>query len=144
MHIPDGFINGATSLGAGAVAASSLTVGLRRAGKELLDRQIPLAGLLAAFVFVLQMLNFPVVGGLSGHLLGGALAAYLVGPWLGFVVVSVVVICQSLLFADGGLSALGLNVLNMGLLTIVSGWLAFRLLMPSCRTTPGPFSSPER
>ncbi len=129
MHIPDGFINGATSLGAGVVAASSLAAGLRRAGKVLQDRQIPLAGLLAAFVFVLQMLNFPVVGGMSGHLLGGALAALLVGPWIGLVVMTVVVGVQALLFADGGLSALGLNVINMGLLTVATGWLAFRFVM---------------
>ncbi|MDF1596433.1 MAG: energy-coupling factor ABC transporter permease [Acidimicrobiia bacterium] len=129
MHIPDGFINGVTSLGAGVVAVSGLGASLRRAGKELQDRQIPLAGLIAAFVFVLQMLNFPVVAGMSGHLLGGALAAILIGPWMGMVVVSVVVIVQALLFADGGISALGLNIVNMGLLTVLSGWLAYRLLM---------------
>ncbi|MDH3397872.1 MAG: energy-coupling factor ABC transporter permease, partial [Acidimicrobiia bacterium] len=95
----------------------------------LKDRQIPLAGLVAAFVFALQMLNFPVAAGTSGHLLGGALAAVLLGPWMGVVVVSVVVIVQALLFADGGVSALGLNITNMGLLTALVGWGAFRLLM---------------
>ena len=129
MHIPDGFINGMTSLGAGVVAASSLAAGLRKAGKVLQDRQIPLAGLVAAFLFVLQMLNFPVIGGMSGHLIGGALAALLVGPWIGLVVMTVVVTMQALLFADGGLSALGLNVINMGVLTVIIGWLAFRLVM---------------
>ena len=129
MHIPDGFINGVTSLGAGVIAASGLGASLRRAGKVLQDRQIPLAGLVAAFVFVLQMLNFPVVAGMSGHLLGGALTAILIGPWLGVVVVSVVVIVQALLFADGGLSALGLNIVNMGILTVIAGWLVFRLMM---------------
>ena len=129
MHIPDGFINGATSLGAGIAAATTVAAGLRRAGRLLQDRQVPLAGLLAAFIFVLQMLNFPVVGGMSGHLLGGALAALLVGPWIGLVVMSVVIGVQALLFADGGLSALGLNVINMGLLTVATGWLAFRVLM---------------
>ena len=129
MHIPDGFINGATSLGAGVVAISSLGASLRRAGKVLQDRQVPLAGLIAAFIFVLQMLNFPVVAGMSGHLLGGALAAILIGPWLGIVVMSVVVIVQALLFADGGISALGLNIINMSLLTVVGGWAVFRLVM---------------
>lgn len=129
MHIPDGFINGVTSLGAGVVAASGLGAGLRRAGKVLQDRQVPLAGLLAAFIFVLQMLNFPVVGGMSGHLLGGALAAVLVGPWVAIVVMTVVVSVQALLFADGGLSALGLNVINMAVLTVAAGWLIFRTLM---------------
>ncbi|MGZ5384519.1 MAG: energy-coupling factor ABC transporter permease [Acidimicrobiia bacterium] len=129
MHIPDGFINGATSLGAGLVAAGGVGVALRRGGQVLKDRQIPLAGLVAAFVFALQMLNFPVAAGTSGHLLGGALAAILLGPWMGVVVLSVVVIVQALLFADGGVSALGLNIINMGLLAVLVGWGAFRLLM---------------
>ena len=129
MHIPDGFINGATSLGAGVVAAGGLGAALRQGSRVLKDRQIPLAGLVAAFVFALQMLNFPVAAGTSGHLLGGALAAILLGPWMGIVVVSVVVIVQALLFADGGVSALGLNIINMGLLTSITGWGAFRLLM---------------
>ena len=129
MHIPDGFINGATSLGAGVVAAGGVGVALRQGGRALKDRQIPLAGLVAAFVFALQMLNFPVAAGTSGHLLGGALAAVLLGPWMGVVVLSVVVIVQALLFADGGISALGLNIINMGLLAVIVGWIAFRLLM---------------
>ena len=129
MHIPDGFINGATSLGAGVVAAGGLGAALRQGSKALKDRQIPLAGLVAAFVFALQMLNFPVAAGTSGHLLGGALAAVLLGPWMGVVVVSVVVIVQALLFADGGISALGLNIVNMGLLTAIVGWGAFRLFL---------------
>src|SRR3990170_2165566 len=116
MHIPDGFINGATSLGAGVLAAGGLGAALRRGSRTLKDRQIPLAGLVAAFVFALQMLNFPVAAGTSGHLLGGALAAVLLGPSMAVVAVSVVVIVQALLFADGGVSALGLNILNMGLL----------------------------
>jgi cobalt/nickel transport system permease protein len=129
MHIPDGFINGATSLGAAVVAAGGLGTALRKGNQALKDRQIPLAGLVAAFVFALQMLNFPVAAGTSGHLLGGALAAVLLGPWMGVVVVSVVVIVQALLFADGGISALGLNIINMGLLTALVGWGAFRLVM---------------
>lgn len=127
MHIPDGFINGATSLGAGVVAAGGLGAGLRQAGLRLREKQVPLAGLLAAFIFVLQMLNFPVLGGTSGHLLGGALAAVLVGPAVGMVVVSVVVIVQALMFADGGLSALGLNILNMAVVTTLVGWGGFRV-----------------
>lgn len=129
MHIPDGFINGATSLGAGVLAAGGLGAALRRGSRTLKDRQIPLAGLVAAFVFALQMLNFPVAAGTSGHLLGGALAAVLLGPSMAVVVVSVVVIVQALLFADGGVSALGLNILNMGLLTALVGWGAFRVSM---------------
>lgn len=127
MHIPDGFINGATSLGAGVVALGGLGASLRQTGTYLKERQVPLAGLIAAFIFALQMINFPVAAGTSGHLLGGALAAVLIGPWAGVVVMSVVVIVQALLFADGGVSALGLNVLNMAVITTLVGWAVFRL-----------------
>lgn len=127
MHIPDGFINGATSLGAGVLAAGGLGAGLRQAGKALQERHVPLAGLVGAFIFAMQMVNFPVGVGTSGHLIGGALAAVLVGPWVGIVVLSVVVIVQALLFADGGLSALGLNITNMAIITTVIGWLTYRV-----------------
>jgi cobalt/nickel transport system permease protein len=134
MHIPDGFIDGTTSAGAGLVAAGGLGATLRRAGQVLDERRVPLAGLVAAFVFAVQMLNFPVASGTSGHLLGGALAAVLVGPSVGAVCVSVVLLVQALLFADGGLSALGLNVLNMALIGTFAAYLLFvglRRLMPS-------------
>jgi cobalt/nickel transport system permease protein len=133
MHIPDGFIDGTTSAGAAVVAAGGLGASLRRAGEVLDERRVPLAGLLAAFVFAVQMLNFPVASGTSGHLLGGALAAVLVGPAVGAVCVSVVLAVQALLFADGGLSALGLNVLNMALVTAFGGYAVFvlaRRLLP--------------
>jgi cobalt/nickel transport system permease protein len=104
-------------------------VALRQGAAELKEKQIPFAGLAAAFIFALQMLNFPVAAGTSGHLLGGALAAILLGPAMGMTVVAVVVIVQALLFADGGISALGLNVLNMAILTALAGWLLFRLVM---------------
>ncbi|MGH9193199.1 MAG: energy-coupling factor ABC transporter permease [Acidimicrobiales bacterium] len=128
MHIPDGFIDGTTSAGAAVVAAGGLGASLRRAGEVLDERRVPLAGLVAAFVFAVQMLNFPVASGTSGHLLGGALAAVLVGPAVGAVCVSVVLAVQALLFADGGLSALGLNVLNMALLTAFGGYAVFVVL----------------
>jgi cobalt/nickel transport system permease protein len=128
MHIPDGFIEGTTSAGAAVVAAGGMGAALRRAGEVLDERRVPLAGLVAAFVFAVQMLNFPVVSGTSGHLLGGALAAILVGPAVGAVCVSVVLAVQALLFADGGLSALGLNVLNMALVTAFGGYAAFVVL----------------
>jgi cobalt/nickel transport system permease protein len=127
MHIPDGFIDGTTSAGAAMVAAGGLGATLRRAGEVLDERRVPLAGLVAAFVFAVQMLNFPVVSGTSGHLLGGALAAVLVGPAVGAVCVSVVLAVQALLFADGGLSALGLNILNMALVTAFGGYAVFVL-----------------
>lgn len=128
MHIPDGFINGTTSLGAGLVAAGSLGAGLRQAGRRLADRQVPLAGLAAAFIFAAQMINFPVGVGTSGHLIGGGLAAVLLGPWLATVVLSVVVGVQALIFADGGVSALGLNILNMAVLAPWTAWLLFKLI----------------
>ncbi len=129
MHIPDGYINLATSAGAGVVAAGGLGAALKVSGGDLGDKHIPLAGLTAAFVFALQMLNFPVAVGVSGHLLGGALAAILLGPALGIVVVAVVVMVQALLFADGGVTALGLNVVNMAIVTALGGWVIFRGLL---------------
>ncbi|MGH8925408.1 MAG: energy-coupling factor ABC transporter permease [Acidimicrobiia bacterium] len=129
MHIPDGFINVATATGAGVVAVGGLGASLRRTGQDLAERQIPFAGLTAAFIFAVQMLNFPVAAGTSGHLLGGALAALLLGPWLGALAVTVVVVVQALMFADGGVIALSLNVLNMALVTALVGWGVFRGLM---------------
>lgn len=136
MHVPDGFINVATSVGTGVVAAGGVGVSLRRAGRALADRHIPLAGVTAALIFALQMLNFPVLPGVSGHLMGGALAAILLGPWMGAAVVSVVVITQALFFADGGVSALGINVLNIAIVTALVAWPVFRGLirvLPSTR-----------
>jgi cobalt/nickel transport system permease protein len=126
MHIPDGFINGATSAGFGLAAAGGLGTAIKQTGKYLTDRQIPLAGLAAAFVFAAQMVNFPVVSGMSGHLLGGVLAAVLVGPWAAFVILSVVLMVQGIFFADGGLSALGLNIVNLGFLGAVGGYAIYR------------------
>ena len=137
MHIPDGFINATTSVGAGAVAAGGIGVSLRRAAHTLQDRQAPLAGLVAAYIFAVQMINFPVAAGTSGHLLGGVLAAVLVGPWAGAICVAVVLVVQSL-FADGGLTALGLNITNMAVVGVFGGWAIFRLLrlvLPASRTS---------
>ena len=129
MHIPDGFINGATSAGFGVAAAGGVGAALRQTGKYLSERQVPLAGLVAAFVFAAQMVNVPVVSGMSGHLLGGVLAAVLVGPWAGFVVVAVVLLVQGIFFADGGLSALGLNIVNLGFIGAVGGYAIYRALL---------------
>ena len=128
MHVPDGFLDAPTSIATGVVAAGAVGVALRGARRELDDRTAPLAGLVAAFVFATQMLNFPVAGGTSGHLLGGALAAILVGPFTGLLCMSVVFLVQCLLFADGGITALGTNILLMGVVTVVVGWTVFRLL----------------
>ncbi len=126
MHVPDGFLDAPTSVATGVVAAVAVGVALRKARGELDDRTAPLAGLVAAFVFAVQMLNFPVGAGTSGHLLGGAIAAVLVGPWTGVLATSVVFLVQCLLFADGGVTALGTNILLMGVVTCGVGWLVFR------------------
>ncbi|MGA7228232.1 MAG: energy-coupling factor ABC transporter permease [Acidimicrobiia bacterium] len=129
MHIPDGFLDGTTAAGTAVISAGGLGYAIRRAGRFLQDKRIALTGLVAAFIFALQMLNFPVAVGTSGHLLGGALAAILVGPWLGMTAVGVVIIVQALIFADGGITALGANILNMAIVTAMVGWVLFRLLM---------------
>ena len=129
MHIPDGFIDAPVSAAAAVVAVGGIAVCLRRASRELDDRTAPMAGLVAVYIFAVQMLNFPVAAGTSGHLLGGALAAILVGPYTGALAVSVVIIVQALMFADGGLSALGLNIINMAFVTVLVAWPVFRLLV---------------
>ncbi len=129
MHVPDGFINAPVSVAAGVVAAGAVAVSLRGARRELDERIAPLAGLVAAFIFAVQMLNFPVAAGTSGHLLGGALAAILVGPYTGVLCVSVVLLMQGILFADGGLTALGVNITVMAVVTTVVGYAVFRGLV---------------
>ncbi|MEU3303308.1 MULTISPECIES: energy-coupling factor ABC transporter permease [unclassified Streptomyces] len=129
MHVPDGFIDLPVSAAAGVVAAGAVAVSLRGAQRELNERTAPLAGLVAAFIFAVQMLNFPVAAGTSGHLLGGALAAILVGPYTGVLCVSVVLLLQGILFADGGLTALGVNITVMGAVTVVVAYGLFRALV---------------
>ncbi|MFD5796118.1 energy-coupling factor ABC transporter permease [Streptomyces diastatochromogenes] len=129
MHVPDGFIDAPTSAVTGVVAAGALAVSLRGARRELDERTAPLAGLVAAFIFAVQMLNFPVAAGTSGHLLGGALAAILVGPYTGVLCVSVVLLMQGVLFADGGLTALGVNITDMAIVTTVVSYAVFRGLL---------------
>lgn len=124
MHIPDGFFDAGTSLSAGAAAAGGLTVAVRKTASFLEDKQVPLAGLVAAFVFAAQMLNFPVAAGTSGHLIGAVLAAVLVGPWAGALCLSVVLLVQAL-FADGGLTALGLNIVNLAFAAGLGGYVVF-------------------
>ena len=128
MHVPDGFLDVPTSVATGAVAAAGVGLALRGARRELDDRTAPMAGLVAAFVFATQMVNFPVGAGTSGHLLGGALAAVLVGPWTGVLCLSVVLLVQALLFADGGITAIGTNITLMGIVGVAVGWLVFVLV----------------
>ena len=125
MHVPDGFLDAPTSVGTAVVAAGGVALALRGARRELDDRTAPLAGLVALFIFCTQMLNFPVAAGTSGHLLGGALAAVLVGPCTATLSITVVLLVQATLMADGGITALGTNITLMGLVGVWVGWLVF-------------------
>ena len=129
MHVPDGFLDAPTSLATAAVAAAAVAFALRGARRELDDRAAPLAGLVATFVFAAQMVNFPVGAGTSGHLIGAALAAVLVGPWTATLCLTVVLLVQGLLFADGGLTALGTNVALMAVVAVWIGYAVFRLAL---------------
>ncbi|WP_310530331.1 energy-coupling factor ABC transporter permease [Nocardioides sp.] len=128
MHVPDGFLDAPTSLATGLIAAAGIAVALRGTRRELDDRTAPMAGLVATFVFAAQMINFPVGAGTSGHLMGGALAAVLVGPWSAVLCLSVVLLVQGLMMADGGITALGTNITLMGLVTVAVGWTTFVLM----------------
>jgi cobalt/nickel transport system permease protein len=128
MHIPDGFLNAATLATTGAVSAGGIGVAVRQVNRKLKEKQVPLMGVLAAFIFAAQMLNFPVVGGTSGHVIGAALAAILLGPWAAILIMACVLIAQSLIFQDGGLLALGANVFNMGLVAVFTAYLTYRTI----------------
>jgi len=123
MHVPDGFINAPVSAATGLISLGTIWAYIKNAKNLVADRLIALTGMMSALIFVLQMINFPIAAGTSGHLLGGALAVIVLGPSLGFICISIVVVIQSLLFADGGLSALGVNLLNMAVVTSLIGWL---------------------
>jgi cobalt/nickel transport system permease protein len=136
MHVPDGFLSNEVAVAAAIPAIAAVGYGLRRAEVDLDDRRVPLLGVTAAFVFAAQMLNFPVAGGTSGHFLGAALAAILLGPWLAGLVLAVVLLVQAFVFADGGITALGANVFNMGVIggIVVGGlMLAARKALPNTR-----------
>lgn len=136
MHVPDGFLDGKTVAATGALAAGGLGTALYQVRSQLPRRKIPLLGLAAAFVFAAQMLNFPIAGGTSGHLIGGVLTAVLLGPGAAVVVLASVLIVQCLLFADGGVTALGANIFNMGLVGGAAGYWIFgavRAVFPGTR-----------
>jgi cobalt/nickel transport system permease protein len=134
MHIPDGFLSLAVSLVCWAVTIGLLGRAVRRTQASFGERQIPLMGIMAAFIFAAQMINFPVAGGTSGHLLGGALAAITLGPWAAMLVMACVIGVQGLLFQDGGLIVMGANILNMGLLTSIVGYGVYRSVIGRPRT----------
>ncbi|PWH13659.1 MAG: cobalamin biosynthesis protein CbiM [Ardenticatenia bacterium] len=123
MHIPDGFLSMPVALIFWVITVALLLLAIRKTQQQLGERQIPLMGVMAAFIFAAQMINFPIAGGTSGHLLGGVLAAVMLGPWAGMLVMACVIIVQGLLFQDGGLLVMGANIFNMGLVTAALGSL---------------------
>lgn len=126
LHAPDGFFSPVV-VGIGwVVTVGYLAVALKKTDAQLNERMVPLMGVLAAFVFAAQMLNFPVAGGTSGHFIGGAFAAMLLGPWAAALVMAAVVATQAILFQDGGLVSLGVNIMNMGVLSIASGYALYK------------------
>ncbi len=138
MHIPDGFIDPKTSAAFAAASVAGVSYALNGAKRQLSEKSAPLAGLTAVYVFAVQMLNFPVAAGTSGHLLGGALAAVLVGPFAASLAITVVLIIQGFLFADGGLSAMGLNIFNIAILGVWVGYGVFviiRKVLPKTKSS---------
>ncbi len=129
LHIPDGFLSTPISIAGWAVTIAVIALAARMANNTLNERAVPLMGVMAAFIFAAQMMNFPVAGGTSGHMLGGALAAILLGPWAAVIVMAAVVGLQAFLFQDGGIAVLGVNIFNMGILTAFLGYAIYRGVM---------------
>jgi cobalt/nickel transport system permease protein len=128
LHIPDGFLSPVVAIIGWILAILVIAIALKQTREQLGERQVPLMGILAAFIFAAQAINFPVAAGTSGHLLGGTLAAIVLGPWAGTLIMTAVVSVQALLFQDGGLLALGWNIVNMGVLTAFTGYVSYRWL----------------
>src|SRR5215207_7007820 len=135
LHIPDGFLSFTVSILCWLISAITISLAVSRSNKSLGERQIPLMGVMAAFIFAAQMINFPVAGGTSGHLLGGALAAITLVPWAGMLVMTAVIAVQALLIQDGGLLVMGANILNMGLITAAIGYGLYRGVLGGSRGT---------
>ncbi len=128
MHIPDGWLSTPVLLASNALAVGALTWSTLRARRELQESAVPLMGVMGAFVFAAQMINLPLPGGISGHLMGGTLLAIVLGPAVGTLVIASVLLLQALLFADGGLLAFGANFLNMGLVGTLGGYVIYRAI----------------
>jgi cobalt/nickel transport system permease protein len=126
MHIPDGFLNLPVSLITWTIAIALIMVALNQVQAKYQERTVPIMGVCAAFIFAAQMINFPIPGGTSGHLLGGALAGILLGPWAGSLVMAAVFIVQAFVFQDGGITVLGANITNMGLIGTFGGYYLYR------------------
>lgn len=137
MHIPDGFLDTKTWVAAAAVSGVTVAYATKKVQEEMGEKQIPLMGVAAAFIFAAQMLNFPVAGGTSGHLVGAALAAIFLGPWAAAILMTTILIVQALLFADGGVTTLGANILNMGILAPFSAYWIYTSLKNLIPGHPG-------
>lgn len=129
LHIPDGFLTIVVSLIFWLITIVMVGLAISKTNRSLGEKQVPIMGVMAAFIFAAQMLNFPIAGGTSGHFLGGTLAAIVLGPWAGILVMTAVVGVQALLFQDGGLLVMGANIFNMGILTAVIGYGLYRLVI---------------
>ncbi|MBI4334082.1 MAG: energy-coupling factor ABC transporter permease [Chloroflexi bacterium] len=127
MHLPDGFINLTTAATTCGISAAAVAISVRAANKKVGERHVPLMGVMAAFTFAAQMLNFPIIAGTSGHLLGATLLAILLGPRAGLLIMTCVLALQAFVFQDGGILALGANILNMGVIGGFSGYYVYRL-----------------
>jgi cobalt/nickel transport system permease protein len=128
LHIPDGFLSTPVAVVGWVLALLFIAAAIRQTRDQLGDRQVPLMGILAAFIFAAQAINFPIAAGTSGHLLGGALAAILLGPWAATLIMTAVIAMQGLLFQDGGLLVMGWNILNMGVITAFVGIATYSLV----------------
>jgi cobalt/nickel transport system permease protein len=128
MHIPDGFLSNGINVATFVVSAGACTYGVKKVNQNFGEREVPLMGVTAAFIFAAQMINFPVAGGTSGHFLGAVFSSVLIGPWASLIIMTIVLIVQCLGFADGGLTALGSNILNMGVIGALGGYGIFSIL----------------
>lgn len=128
LHIPDGFLTPLVAAIGWILALLIIVIAIRQANQQLGERQIPMMGILAAFIFAAQAINFPVAAGTSGHLIGAALAAIVMGPWAGTLIMTAVIVVQALIFQDGGLLVMGWNILNMGVIAAFSGYFTYSLV----------------
>jgi cobalt/nickel transport system permease protein len=134
MHIPDGFLDTKTAIATTVLSGTTVAVALRRLHRNLQPSHIPLLGLASSFIFVAQMLNFPIIGGTSGHMIGAVLAAVLLGPDAAILCLTAVLLIQAFIFADGGIASLGANILNMGGVAVLGGYPVYRVI---CKLLPG-------
>lgn len=137
MHIPDGFLDTKTWVGMGGISTIFIGIAVRKANKKISEKHIPLLGVMAAFVFAAQMFNFPIGGGTSGHFMGAALIAILLGPWASVLIMTTVLTVQCLVFQDGGVTALGANIFNMGVVGGFFGYYISAIIQRSVQNTRG-------